>query len=75
MPFDPEVVGWLSATDTLEDLFDWFSEEDILRLEEHGYSIALYEATEYKLHNNHWVIKQNSSKLKKCFSLNHITVT
>ena len=25
MPFDPNIVGWLSATDTLEDLFNWFS--------------------------------------------------
>ena len=22
MPFDPEIVGWLSATDSLEDLFN-----------------------------------------------------
>ena len=33
MPFDPDLVGWLSATDSLEDLFNWFSKEDIERLE------------------------------------------
>lgn len=73
MPFDPEIVGWLSATESLEDLFNWFSEEDILRLTEYGYSIALYEATEYKLHNNHWVIKRDSSKFKKCVSLAYVS--
>lgn len=69
MPFDPEIVGWLSATETLDDLFNWFSESDILELEKHGYSIVLYEATEYRFYNNHWIIKQDSSTLKECVSL------
>ena len=68
MPFDPNIVGWLSATDTLEDLFNWFSKEDIERLEEHGYFITVYEATEYKFHQTHWVIKQDSSTLVGSFS-------
>ena len=68
MPFDPDLVGWLSATDSLEDLFNWFSKEDIERLEEHGYFITVYEATEYKFHQNHWVIKQDSSTLVDRFS-------
>jgi len=61
MPYSEEVVGWLSATDKLNDLFLWFPKEDIAKLEEHGYSIGVYEATEYKVHENHWVIKQDSS--------------
>lgn len=69
MPFDKEVVGWLSATETLEELYNWFDEEDILNLIEYGYSIAIYEATEYKYHNNHWLIKQDSSELVKCVSM------
>lgn len=69
MPYDPDIIGWLSATDTLEDLFNWFSEDDILKLEEHGYSITLYEAVEYRFHNNHWLIKQDSSTLRECVSL------
>lgn len=32
MPFKQKLVGWLSATDTLEDLFNWFTEDDILKL-------------------------------------------
>lgn len=69
MPFDPEIVGWLSATETLDDLFNWFNKKDIEELEKHGYSITLYAASEYKYHNNHWVIKQNNSRLVKCIPL------
>lgn len=63
MPFDENIVGWLSATDTLDSLFNWFSKEDIERLEEHGYFITVYEAVDYKFHQNHWVIKQDTSNL------------
>lgn len=70
MPYDPSIVGWLSATETYEDLFYWFSVEDILKLEDYGYSISIYEAVEYRFHNNHWVIKQDSSILKETVSLN-----
>ena len=69
MPFDPEIVGWLSATETLDELFNWFTTKDIEELEKHGYSITLYKASEYKYHNNHWVIKQDNSILLKCLSL------
>lgn len=63
MPFDNDIVGWLSATETLDELFSWFSKEDIERLEKAGYCITVYEASEYRFYNNHWLIKQDSSKL------------
>lgn len=64
MPYDPSIIGWLSATDKLDILFLWFSKDEIKKLEEHGYGLNVYEATEYKLYENHWVIKQDSSILK-----------
>jgi hypothetical protein len=64
MPFDPDVIGWLSATDNLNELFFWFTKEDIEQLEEFGYGIGVYEATEYRFYDNHWVIKQDSSIFK-----------
>ena len=64
MPFDPDVVGWLSATDKLETLFFWFTKEDIAQLEEHDYNILVYEATEYREYENHWLIKQDTSVVK-----------
>jgi len=65
MPFDPEIVGWLSATETLDELFNWFSQEDIAKLENYGFEISIYEATEFKYHNNHWIIKQDSARFKE----------
>lgn len=65
MPFDEDVVGWLSSTQTLTELLNWFTVEDIKRLEEHGYRISVYEATEYKFHDNHWLINQDSSAFIK----------
>lgn len=62
MPFDTKVVGFLSATDSLEDLFNWFPEEDILKLEPHGYFITVYQTNHFKWHNNHWLIDQERSK-------------
>lgn len=69
MPYDPNIVGWLSAAETLDELFNWFTPNDIKELEKHGYRIAIYEAYEYKRYNNHWVIKQNNSRLVICVSL------
>lgn len=63
MPFDAELVGWLSATDTIEELFKWFPHEDIQKLQKYGYAIMVYESADYKYHNNHWLIRQNSSRL------------
>jgi len=65
MPYDPEIIGWQSTTDKFDDLFFWFALEDISRLEEFGYRIAVYEATEYKFYKNHWVMKQDTSILKR----------
>lgn len=69
MPFDPEVVGYLSATTTLKDLFLWFTEEDILNLQNYGYSISVYESSDYKFLHNHWLISQANSKLIKTILL------
>lgn len=65
MPFDSAIVGWLSATDSLEDLFNWFSKEDILKLETHGWFITIYEAEKAKQYKNHLVICQQTSVVKE----------
>ena len=69
MPYDPNIVGWLSATDSLEDLFNWFSKEDIERLENHGWFITVYEAEKVKQYKNHLVICQETSLVKERLSL------
>jgi hypothetical protein len=64
MSFDPTIVGWLSATDKLETLFLWFSKDEIKVLEKSGYELTVYEATDYKEYENHWIINQASSIIK-----------
>lgn len=61
MPYDPNIVGWLSTTEKLNDLFAWFTIDDIKNLENFGYRITVYEANDYKIHENHWVINQENS--------------
>ena len=63
MPYNPELVGWLSATETLEDLFFWFTKEDILELEKSGYRITVYESKNVKQHQNHWLLKKEESRI------------
>jgi hypothetical protein len=64
MPFDKEIVGWLSATDSLESLWKWFSQDDIIKLQEHGWYIFEFEANDVKFYDKfqHLVIKQDTSK-------------
>jgi len=61
MPFDENVVGYLSCTDTLDELYEWFPKEDIVQLEEHGYFLTVYESEDYREYENHWVFNQNNA--------------
>ncbi len=63
MPFDEKIKNYLSATETLDELYEWFPQEDILKLNAFGYLITIYEAEDYKFHNNHWIINKNTSKI------------
>jgi len=71
MDFDPSIVGWLSATDSLENLWRWFSKEDIKRLQEHGWFIHEFSAKEVKFYERfqHLVIKQSNSKVLRIIEL------
>ena len=72
MDFDPEIVGWLSATDSLETLYHWFSLEDIIKLQDHGWFIFEFEAEDVKFYERfqHLIIKQETSKPIKMIELN-----
>lgn len=56
MPYDESILGWLSATDTFENLLYWFTKEDILKLKVHGYNVVQYKCTMYREYENHWLI-------------------
>lgn len=63
MPFCEEIRGYLSATDNLDDLFQWFPVKDIKKLQNYDYTIDVYASVDHKFFKNHWVINQNTSKL------------
>jgi hypothetical protein len=60
---DPTLIGFLSATDRLETLFDWFTHEDILKLQEHGWFIHEYTSRDYWFYERfqHWAIDKATS--------------
>ncbi len=62
MPFEQELVGYISVADSLEHLYQWFSREEILKLQENGFSILEYIADDYKFYDlyKHNVINQFS---------------
>lgn len=73
MEFDPTLVGWLSAVETLEDLFKWFSKDDIAKLEEHGWFIHEFESDSVRFYEpfQHTVIEQSRSRVVRLISLNN----
>ena len=76
MDFDPEIVGWLSATDSLETLWNWFTKSDILELQKHGWFIHEFEAVDVKFYERfqHQVINQETSKLLRVIELEDVDV-
>ena len=77
MEFDEEIVGWLSAVETIEHLFQWFTEEEITKLEEHGWFIHEFETEEVRFYERfqHYVIKQDSSRVIKVHEIKEIFKT
>ncbi len=67
MDFDEELVGWLSATDSFDDLWKWFTTEDVMELQKHGWFIHEYEAVDYKFYERfqHLIISQATSRVVK----------
>lgn len=62
MDYDPEIVGFVSAVETLQQLYQWFNRNDILRLQELGWFIFEYQSDDYKWYErfSHYAVKQSS---------------
>jgi hypothetical protein len=67
MDFDDELCGWLSAVENLDDLYKWFTVEDIKRLQEFDWHIHEYEVENHRFYDRfqHPVICQKTSKVTK----------
>ncbi len=71
MPFEPELVGYISVTDSLEHLYTWFPKFEILKLQELGFSILEYSSNDVKFYDfyQHNVIHQKNSVLESRIKL------
>jgi hypothetical protein len=71
MPFDLEIKGFLSVADSLEHLYQWFTKEEIVALQDKGFYIEEWVATTYKFYEpyQHNVICEQTSKLNTKFKI------
>ena len=46
MPFEQELVGFISVADSLQHLYQWFSREEIFKLQEKDFFIKEYVSNE-----------------------------
>ena len=72
IPFDTELVGYLSVADSLEHLYQWFTREEIIALQAFNFFIYEYEATDYKFYEpyKHNVINEKTSVITNKIILN-----
>jgi hypothetical protein len=63
MPFETELVGYISVADSLEHLYQWFSKEELIKLQSLGFYILEYSATDFKFYElyKHNVISKKTS--------------
>jgi hypothetical protein len=71
MPFEKELIGYLSVADSLEHLYQWFSKKELLKLQEIGFNIYEYKSKDYKFYDlyKHSVINQESSTINNLILL------
>lgn len=71
MEFDPEIIGWLSVAQSLDELYKWFSPADIKELQKHNWLIHEYESEDCKFYDRfqHYVIKQETAKLIRKYEI------
>ena len=67
MDFDATIVGYLSTAETLDQLYQWFTKEDILKLQQFNYFIHEYETKDFRFYDRfqHWLINRDNSILTK----------
>lgn len=75
MDYDPKIVGYMSAVRSLNDLFNWFTREDILKLQDHDFFIHKYLSNDVIFYERfqHPVIKAESAILVETILLHQET--
>jgi len=67
MSYDTNLINWLSVVDELDNLWFWFSKEDVYELQKEGWYPYVYQAEKWKMYDyddqvSHPVIDQYTSK-------------
>lgn len=69
MDFDPDLVGWLSATPTVEELHQWFPHYDLTALAKDGWYLHEYNVPEEHCRFydkfQHWLIRKGEERLMR----------
>lgn len=57
--------GFLSCTDSMDSLFDWFGRDELFRLRDAGYDICIFKAEKAKFHEKykHFLFQKEGSLL------------
>jgi hypothetical protein len=65
MPFDQQLIGFISVADSLEHLYHWFTRDEIVNLQNDGFCIEEWRSDDYKFYETykHNVINQRTSVL------------
>lgn len=65
MPFEDELIGFISVADSLQHLYQWFSVAEIKELQEQGFFIEEWASNDVKYYDlyQHNVILKSSSIL------------
>jgi hypothetical protein len=62
MDFDPEFAGgWYSAGESLEQMGNWFSANDVSVLSQAGYDLYRVEVPEYRQANGHGFFRREGA--------------
>jgi hypothetical protein len=72
MGYDPNIVGYLSVTDTLDNLLQWFTLDEMITLKDAGYKLMCFDVdvNSAKLYTvpltdvQHWIIPQETSNFR-----------
>lgn len=72
MPFDQNMVGWLSGTFTMEQLYGWFSKEELIELCKDGkYCLHEYETNEWRDDGLHASFRVDSYTSKRKITIEY----
>jgi hypothetical protein len=69
MPYNADVLGYLSGCDTLVNLYNWFTHEEMLRLQKMEYALYKYQSSDYRHVGTHFIFNKENYLTKNIIVL------